>query len=76
MMGSGRFGRNTETRSAESSPVDINGSKAIDMQLRLQNQQEELNRMQQEQTKLREELASQKVQCLTLYLPHVKSIPQ
>lgn len=32
------------------------------MQLRLQSQQEELSRMQQEQAKLREELAGQKVQ--------------
>ncbi|XP_034541754.1 TBC1 domain family member 2B isoform X2 [Notolabrus celidotus] len=60
MMGSGRFGRSAETRSAESSPVEANGSKPIEMQLRLQSQQEELSRMQQEQTKLREELASQK----------------
>lgn len=62
MMASGRFGRNAETRSAESSPVECNGSKPLEMQLRLQNQQEELSRMQQEQVKLREELASQKVQ--------------
>lgn len=61
MIGTGRFGRNAETRSAESSPVECNGSKPLEMQLRLQTQQEELNRMQQEQTKLREELASQKV---------------
>ncbi|CAJ1056657.1 TBC1 domain family member 2B isoform X1 [Xyrichtys novacula] len=60
MMGSGRFGRNAETRSPESSPVEINGSKVVEMQIRLQSQQEELNRMQQEQTKLREELAGQK----------------
>ncbi|XP_035520590.1 TBC1 domain family member 2B [Morone saxatilis] len=55
-----RFGRNADTRSAENSPVECNGSKSLEMQLRLQSQQEELNRMQQEQTKLREELASQK----------------
>ncbi|XP_044213079.1 TBC1 domain family member 2B [Thunnus albacares] len=60
MMGTGRFGRNVETRSSESSPVECNGSKSLEMQLRLQSQQEELSRMQQEQTKLREELASQK----------------
>ncbi|XP_070828913.1 TBC1 domain family member 2B [Chaetodon trifascialis] len=60
MMGSGRFGRTAETRSAESSPVECNGSKPLEMQLRLQSQQEELSRMQQEQVKLREELASQK----------------
>lgn len=61
MMGPGRFGRNAETRSAESSPVECNGSKSLEMQLRLQSQQEELSRMQQEQAQLREELASQKV---------------
>lgn len=60
--GSGRFGRSAETRSAENSPVECNGSKPFEMQLRLQSQQEELSRMQQEQAKLREELASQKVQ--------------
>ncbi|XP_053175040.1 TBC1 domain family member 2B isoform X1 [Scomber japonicus] len=60
MIGTGRFGRTAETRSTESSPVECNGSKPLEMQLRLQTQQEELNRMQQEQTKLREELASQK----------------
>lgn len=46
--------------SPESSPVEPNGSKASD--LRLQGQQEELSHMQQEQAKLREELATQKVQ--------------
>lgn len=61
MMGSGRFGRSAETRSAENSPVECNGSKPLEMQLRLQSQQEELSRMQQEQANLREELASQKV---------------
>nr|XP_019934881.1 PREDICTED: TBC1 domain family member 2B [Paralichthys olivaceus] len=55
MMASGRFGR-----SAESSPVECNDSKPLEMQLRLQNQQEELTRMQQEQAKLQEELTSQK----------------
>lgn len=47
-------------RSPESSPVEPNGSKASDMCL--QGQQEELSRMQQEEAKLREELAAQKVQ--------------
>ncbi|XP_069383949.1 TBC1 domain family member 2B isoform X2 [Paralichthys olivaceus] len=55
MMASGRFGR-----SAESSQVECNDSKPLEMQLRLQNQQEELTRMQQEQAKLQEELTSQK----------------
>ncbi|XP_061678740.1 TBC1 domain family member 2B [Syngnathoides biaculeatus] len=54
MIGSGRFGR-----SAESSPVEFNG-KSLEMQLRLQSQQEDVCRMQQEQAKLKEELASQK----------------
>lgn len=54
MMGSWKL------RSPESSPVEPNGSKALDM--RFQGQQEELSRMQQEQAKLREELAAQKVQ--------------
>lgn len=62
MIGPGRFGRTSEMRSAESSPVEFNGSKPLDMQLRVQSQQEELSRMQQEQAKVREELASQKVQ--------------
>ena len=61
MMGTGRFGRSAETRSAESSPVECNASKPLEMQLRLQSQQEELSRMEQEQAKLRDELASQKV---------------
>ncbi|KAG7521945.1 hypothetical protein JOB18_010234 [Solea senegalensis] len=60
MMGSGRFGRSAETRSTESSPVECNGSKPLEMQLRLQSQQEELSRMQQEQAKLREELSGHK----------------
>ncbi|XP_061531886.1 TBC1 domain family member 2B [Phycodurus eques] len=59
MMGSGKFGRNAETRSAESSPVELNG-KSLEMQLHLQSQQEDVCRMQQEQAKLKEELASQK----------------
>ncbi|XP_019731476.1 TBC1 domain family member 2B isoform X1 [Hippocampus comes] len=60
MMGSGKFGRNAaEIRSAESSPVEFNG-KFLEMQLRLQSQQEEVCRMQQDQAKLKEELVSQK----------------
>ncbi|XP_069564809.1 TBC1 domain family member 2B [Brachyistius frenatus] len=60
MMGPGRFGRNAETRSAENSAVECNGSKPSELQLRLQSQQEEVSRLQQEQVKLREELATQK----------------
>ncbi|XP_028307218.1 TBC1 domain family member 2B isoform X2 [Gouania willdenowi] len=56
LIGSGRFGRGPETNPA----VECNGSKASEMQLRLQSQQEALSQMQQEQVKLREELASQK----------------
>ncbi|KAM8750836.1 TBC1 domain family member 2B [Acanthopagrus schlegelii] len=56
MMGSGRFGRN----SSENVPAECNGSKPFELQLRLQSQQEELSRMQQEDAKLREELAGQK----------------
>ncbi|XP_026775138.3 TBC1 domain family member 2B isoform X1 [Pangasianodon hypophthalmus] len=47
-------------RSAETSPVECNGSKAAELQLRLQSQQEELSRMQEEQNHLQEELSSQK----------------
>ncbi|KAL7858220.1 hypothetical protein AOLI_G00183220 [Acnodon oligacanthus] len=54
-MGSGK-----SSRSAETSPVEFNGSKALELQLRLQNQQEELRRMHEEQTRLQEELSSQK----------------
>lgn len=61
MIGPGWFGRSSEMQSAESSPMECNGSKFLEMQLRLQSQQEELSSMQQEQAKLREELASQKV---------------
>ncbi|XP_040024719.1 TBC1 domain family member 2B-like [Gasterosteus aculeatus] len=60
MMASGRFGRSTETRSAESPPVECNGSRPLDAAFRLQSQQEELGRMQREQADLRGELASQK----------------
>lgn len=49
-------------RSAETSPVEYNGSKAEELQLRLQSQQEELSRMHEEQNHLHEELSSQKVQ--------------
>ncbi|KAM4573148.1 TBC1 domain family member 2B isoform 2-T2 [Odontesthes bonariensis] len=60
MMGTGRFGRNAETRSCESTALECNGSKTLDTQLRSRSQREELSQMQQEQVKLREELASQK----------------
>ncbi|TDH09582.1 hypothetical protein EPR50_G00088650 [Perca flavescens] len=60
LLGSGRVSRNAETRTAENSPVECNDRKPLEMQLRLQSQQEELSCMQQEQAKLREELASQK----------------
>ncbi len=72
VMGSGRFGRNVETRSAESSPVECNGSKPLEIQLRLQSQQEELSRLQQEETKLQEELFSQKV-LLLLSVLHIRA---
>lgn len=57
-MSSARLGRSLETRSAENSAVECNGSKPLEMQLQLQ--QEELSRMQQEQAQLREELVTQK----------------
>ncbi|XP_015252770.1 PREDICTED: TBC1 domain family member 2B [Cyprinodon variegatus] len=60
VRGSGKQGRGMERRGSESPTGECNGSKALDMQLRLQNQQDELSQMQQEQFKLREELASQK----------------
>ena len=41
--------------------MECNGNKGSELQLRLHNQQEELSRMQEEQTHLREELAGQKV---------------
>ncbi|KAM6937516.1 TBC1 domain family member 2B [Xenentodon cancila] len=53
IMGSAKFGRGVDTRSSENSAVECNGSKPLDVQLRLQSQQEE-------QVKLREELASHK----------------
>ncbi|XP_076026582.1 TBC1 domain family member 2B [Genypterus blacodes] len=55
-----RFGRSAEPRSAEVSPGEWNGSRPLEMQLRLQSQQEELSRLHQEQAKLKEELASHK----------------
>ncbi|TSM52289.1 TBC1 domain family member 2B [Bagarius yarrelli] len=48
------------SRSAETSPVECNDSKAVELQLRLQSQQEEIKRMQEEQNHLQEELSSQK----------------
>lgn len=61
MMGSGRFGRSADARSSDGSLVECNGSKPLDLQVRLQSQQEELSQLQLEQVKLREELASHKV---------------
>uniref|UniRef100_A0A146W2W9 TBC1 domain family member 2B n=1 Tax=Fundulus heteroclitus TaxID=8078 RepID=A0A146W2W9_FUNHE len=58
--GPGKLGRGVEGRGSESPTGECNGSKPLDVQLRLQNQQDELNQMQQEQNKLREELAGQK----------------
>ncbi|KAK5620148.1 hypothetical protein CRENBAI_001525 [Crenichthys baileyi] len=60
VRGPAKVGRGMERRGSESPTGECNGSKPLDMQLRLQNQQDELNQMQQEQIKLREELASQK----------------
>ncbi|KAM9376475.1 TBC1 domain family member 2B [Pholidichthys leucotaenia] len=60
MMGSGRFGRSAESRSVENSVAECNDSKPSEMQHCLQSQQEELSQMQQEQVKLKEELATQK----------------
>ncbi|XP_072526914.1 TBC1 domain family member 2B [Salminus brasiliensis] len=54
------FGPAKSSRSAETSPVECNGSKTLELQLQLQNQQEELRRMQEEQLRLQEELTSQK----------------
>uniref|UniRef100_A0A3P9KB15 TBC1 domain family, member 2B n=1 Tax=Oryzias latipes TaxID=8090 RepID=A0A3P9KB15_ORYLA len=59
LMAPGRFGRN-EARSPDHSPVECNGSKPLELQLCLQNLQVELNQMQQEQLRLREELVAQK----------------
>lgn len=73
-MGPGRFGRIAETGSAETSPLETNGGKPLEMQLRLQSQQEELSCMQQEQAKLREELASQKVRPSHSSFPHMEAL--
>ncbi|XP_026094952.1 TBC1 domain family member 2B-like isoform X2 [Carassius auratus] len=54
-MGSGK-----PNRSAESSPVECNGTKTSELQLRFQSQQEEISRLQEQENQLREELASQK----------------
>lgn len=48
-------------RSAEMSPEEFNGSRASELQVQLQSQQEDLNRMQEVQSRLQEELMSQKV---------------
>ncbi len=55
-MGSGK-----PSRSAESSPVEYNGTKTSELQLRIQSQQEEINHLQEQENQLREELAGQKV---------------
>lgn len=55
-------GSGKANRSAESSPVECNGTKTSELQLRIQSQQEEINRLQEQENNLREELASQKVQ--------------
>ena len=54
IKGSVKSGRSADSASPVEPPVET--------QLRLQTQQEELGRLQQEQEKLREELASQKVE--------------
>ncbi|XP_052453460.1 TBC1 domain family member 2B [Carassius gibelio] len=54
-MGSGK-----PSRSAESSPVECNGTKTSELQLRIQSQQEEINRLQEQENQLREELVGQK----------------
>ncbi|XP_056120896.1 TBC1 domain family member 2B [Rhinichthys klamathensis goyatoka] len=54
-VGSGKV-----NRSAESSPVECNGTKTSELQLCIQTQQEEINRLQEQENNLREELASQK----------------
>lgn len=74
IMGPGRFGRITETDSGDTSLVETNGGKPLEMQLRLQSQQEELSRMQQEQAKLREELAGQKVRPSHSSFPRVGAL--
>ncbi|KAG9281010.1 TBC1 domain family member 2B [Astyanax mexicanus] len=54
------FGLSKTSRSGETSPVECNGNKTSELQLRLQNQQEELRVMQEEHVRLQEELTSQK----------------
>lgn len=55
-MGSGK-----SNRSAESSPVECNGTKTAELQLRIQSQQEEINHLQEQENQLREALTGQKV---------------
>ncbi len=55
-MGSGK-----SNRSPESSPVECNGTKTSELQLRIQSQQEEINHLQEQENQLREELTGQKV---------------
>ncbi|KAK7891526.1 hypothetical protein WMY93_023489 [Mugilogobius chulae] len=52
----GRLGR----ASADMTSVECNGSRPVDLLVRLQNQQEELSRMQEEEAQLREELLTHK----------------
>ncbi|TRY69830.1 hypothetical protein DNTS_012929 [Danionella cerebrum] len=54
------FGSGKSSCSAESSPLECNGSPSSELQLCLQMQQEEMNRLQQQATNLTEELSSQK----------------
>ncbi|XP_045068719.1 TBC1 domain family member 2B [Coregonus clupeaformis] len=63
MMGSGRLGRSSESPSPSShatSPVECNGNRTNELQLRLQSQEQELTRLHEENNNLTEELASQK----------------
>ncbi|XP_055766073.1 TBC1 domain family member 2B [Salvelinus fontinalis] len=63
IMGSGRLGRNAESSSPSSqttSPVECNGSRTNELQLRLQGQEQELTRLHEENNNLTEELTSQK----------------
>ncbi|KAK6309455.1 hypothetical protein J4Q44_G00209180 [Coregonus suidteri] len=63
MMGSGRLGRSSESPSPSShatSPVEWNGNRTNELQLRLQSQEQELTRLHEENNNLTEELASQK----------------
>lgn len=54
-VGSGKASRSTET-----SPLECNGTKTSELQLRFQSQQEEISHLQEQENRLREELASQK----------------